>query len=222
MDNQFDLNPGTRQQSRRERQKAETREQLYRAALDVFAERGLSASTVEEITRAAGVAKGTFFNHFRTKEEVFKVFIEIQLTNVARAVEESRSARSDVRTILRNLFHRNAGEFGSSATLTGALLSALFGSDPVREITAQGMANARQKLAAIFASGQAGGKIRSDKNPEAVALSFQQALLGTLSVWAVQRKGKLASWLDVGFDNFWAGIAAPASPAPDGTRKQKG
>ncbi len=200
--------PDAGQPSRRERQKAETREQLYRAARSVFAARGLTASTVEEITKAAGVAKGTFFNYFRTKEEVFKVFIEIQLANVTGAVEEARGARGNARTVLRNLFHRNAGEFGSSATLTGALLSALFGSEPVREITAQGMANARRKLAAVVAAGQERGEIRTDRKPGAVALAFQQALFGTLSVWAVQRKGKLASWLDASFDNFWAGIAA--------------
>jgi AcrR family transcriptional regulator len=208
MNADFSSAPGTEQPSRRERQKTETREQLYRAALRVFAERGLSAPTVEEITKAAGVAKGTFFNYFRTKEEVFKVFIEVQLANVAAAVEEAGSARSNARTILLGLFHRNAGEFGNSATLTGALLSALFGSEPVREIMAQGMVNGRQKLAVIVAAGQERGEIRTDRKPEAVALAFQQALFGTLSVWAVQQKGKLSSWLDASFENFWAGIAA--------------
>jgi len=202
------LTSGAGQPSRRERQKVETREHLYRVALRVFAKRGLTASTVEEITKTAGVAKGTFFNHFRTKEEVFKVFIEIQLANIASAVEEARNARGDARTVLRALFHRNAGEFGKSAILTGALLSALFGSEPVREITAQGMVNGRQQLAAIVASGQERGEIRSDRKPEAVALAFQQALFGTLSVWAVQRKGRLSSWLDACFENFWASIAA--------------
>jgi AcrR family transcriptional regulator len=200
--------PGAGRLSRRDKQKAETREHLYRVALSVFAKRGLSASTVEEITKTAGVAKGTFFNHFRTKEEVFRVFIEIQLANVAAAGEEARSARSDARTVLRALFHRNAGEFGNSATLIGALLSALFGSEPVREIMAQGMANGRQKLAAIVTSGQERGEIRTDRKPEGVALAFQQALFGTLSVWAVQRKGKLTSRLEASFENFWAGIAA--------------
>jgi len=202
------LTPGARKPSRREQQKAETREHLYHVALSVFAKRGLIASTVEEITKTAGVAKGTFFNHFGTKEEVFKVFIENQLANVAAAVEEARSARSHARTVLRDLFHRNAGGFGKSAILTGALLSALFSSEPVREITSQGMVNGRKKLSAIVASGQERGEIRSDRKPEAVALAFQQALFGTLSVWAVQRKGRLSSWLDVCFENFWASIAA--------------
>ncbi len=198
---------GTGEPSRHERQKAETRERLYRAARSVFAEHGLSASTVEEITKTAGVAKGTFFNYFRTKEEVFTVFIELQQANIAAAVEEARSARSNAKAVLRSLFHRNAGEFGRSATLTGALLSALFASEAVREITARGMASGRQKLEAIVASGQERGEIRTDRKPEAVALAFQQALFGMLTVWAVQRQGKLASWLDASFENFWAGIS---------------
>lgn len=55
-------------ESRRERKKTETRQGLLRAALDLFREKGYSATTVEEITARADVAKGTFFNYFPSKE----------------------------------------------------------------------------------------------------------------------------------------------------------
>ncbi len=49
----------------------ERRADLLRAAQAVFAQKGYHAATVDDITRAAGVAKGTFYLYFREKREVF-------------------------------------------------------------------------------------------------------------------------------------------------------
>jgi AcrR family transcriptional regulator len=194
-------------ESRRERQKAETRRSLYRAALRLFAKRGLAATTVEDITKAAGVAKGTFFFHFPAKEEVFTVFIESQLANVAKAAQDAPNAPSSTKELLRRLFYRNAQEFGRNATLTRALLSSVFLNEAARQIMSQGMTSGRQGLARIIVLGQKRGDIRAECNPERVALAFQQALLGTVLVWAVQTKGKLSSRLDASFNEFWSGVA---------------
>lgn len=193
--------------SRRERQKAETRECLYRAALKLFAERGLAATTVEDITKAAGVAKGTFFNHFRAKEEVFSVFIEIQVAKVASAVQNARQARDSTKAVLHQLFRRLAEEFGRDATLTRALLSSIFLNETAREVMAQGMARARQALTKVIAPGQERGDIRTDRKADAIALAFQRAMLGTVVVWAVRAEGRLSSRLDVSFGDFWAAVA---------------
>ena len=56
--------------SRRERKKDETRERLLSAAWTLYRDKGFEATTVEEITNAADVAKGTFFNYFSSKEEM--------------------------------------------------------------------------------------------------------------------------------------------------------
>jgi AcrR family transcriptional regulator len=197
-------------QSRHERQKAETKERLYRAALSLFAERGLAATTVEDITQAAGVAKGTFFNYFRTKEQVFSVLIETQLGNVLAAAAEAPQAGPSTKAILHRLFLRNAEEFGRGAILTRALFSSIFLNEAAREITAHGMSEGRRGLAKIIALGQQRGEMRADRKPDSIAFAFQQALFGTAVVWAIQGGGKLATRLDASFENFWAGVAAEA------------
>ncbi|HEX6960023.1 MAG TPA: helix-turn-helix domain-containing protein [Ferrovibrio sp.] len=49
-----------------------TRQQLLLAAAKVFAERGFDAAAIQEITAAAGVANGTFYNYFPTKEAILE------------------------------------------------------------------------------------------------------------------------------------------------------
>lgn len=50
-------------------QRLKMRRQLAAAAMELFATRGYQATTVDDIAAAAGVARRTFFRHFRSKEE---------------------------------------------------------------------------------------------------------------------------------------------------------
>lgn len=50
-------------------QRLKMRRQLAAAAMELFATRGYAATTVDDIAAAAGVARRTFFRHFRSKEE---------------------------------------------------------------------------------------------------------------------------------------------------------
>src|SRR5947199_9047713 len=56
--------------NRRTRRSAEIREKLFQSALSLIMRRGLQQTTVSDITEAADVGKGTFFNYFPTKEHV--------------------------------------------------------------------------------------------------------------------------------------------------------
>lgn len=55
----------------KERRLERTRELLVDAAEDVFARRGFTAATLDDIAAAAGYTRGAFYVHFKTKEDVF-------------------------------------------------------------------------------------------------------------------------------------------------------
>ncbi|MEQ8267098.1 MAG: TetR/AcrR family transcriptional regulator [Parvibaculum sp.] len=62
--------------SRGERRKRETREKLLGAAFRLMAERGADAVTINEITEAADVGFGSFYNHFASREEIYGALID--------------------------------------------------------------------------------------------------------------------------------------------------
>lgn len=63
-------------QGRRERNKLRVRNRIYGAAVELFTRQGYDQTTVDEITEAADVARGTFFNHFQRKEDLIAEWSE--------------------------------------------------------------------------------------------------------------------------------------------------
>src|ERR1035441_7154742 len=97
---------------RRERRAAETRLRLFRCALQLIAERGFPNVTVEDITEAADVGKGTFFNYFATKDHVLGVMPEIQLGKVREAASLASQGKQTIHTVVHRLMLRAAPHLG--------------------------------------------------------------------------------------------------------------
>jgi AcrR family transcriptional regulator len=116
--------------NRRERRRAETRERLFRAALDLFARRGFLETTVEDITEAADVGKGTFFNYFLTKEHVLATFGAQRLAAIEHGLERAR--KGPVLPVLRGLATDLAGQANESPALLRAIYAAHASCAPVR------------------------------------------------------------------------------------------
>ncbi|NWG54611.1 MAG: TetR/AcrR family transcriptional regulator [Hydrogenophilaceae bacterium] len=80
------------QDGKRERAKAANRDAILKAAKRVFAEIGYETATVRDIIRGTELASGTFYNYFRSKEEVFEALAEDgarRFRPVLRAARES-------------------------------------------------------------------------------------------------------------------------------------
>ena len=86
------VRPGAQPVSQRERQRLETREQLYELAIAEFRRTGTVRARVRDIVEAAGVVPGTFYFHFPTKDHV--VF-ELWLRNAQRLVDRLASELAD-------------------------------------------------------------------------------------------------------------------------------
>ncbi|MFJ8140857.1 TetR/AcrR family transcriptional regulator [Streptomyces sp. NPDC096013] len=76
------------------------RERLVRAAVELFAEQGYEATTVNEIAeRAGGLTKTTFFRHFTDKREVLFAGQEIHNRITAEAIAEAPESATPLETV---------------------------------------------------------------------------------------------------------------------------
>jgi AcrR family transcriptional regulator len=192
---------------RRERRAAETRLRLFRCALRLFAERGFPNVTVEDITEAADVGKGTFFNYFESKDHVLSVMAEIQLGKVREALRLAEAGKQTIYSVLHRLFLRVAEEPGRSPDLARALITSFLASEGVRGLIEHNMSEGRKMVAQVVAAGQKRGEIGSHLKKEKVALQLQQAFLGTLLLWSLQGEPALETWIEESFQHFWRAIA---------------
>jgi AcrR family transcriptional regulator len=95
--------PATGTADRRARRSAAIRQSLFLAALDLFAVKGFAETTVEDITEAADVGKGTFFNYFPSKEHLLVAFSDMQIGKLQAAVDSVSESREPMPAFLRSL-----------------------------------------------------------------------------------------------------------------------
>lgn len=186
--NTFPTSPRT---GRRERRRNETRNRLYKAALQLFAERGFLETTVEDITEAADVGKGTFFNYFPTKEHILAEFGGERTAAVERALERARLTKGSVLAVLRELATNAAGQSKESPALLRSIYSAHASCTAVRKELQKRANVTRNMLAEIFSIAQKRGEIRRDVAPADLARLVQIVFMGVTMSWAINPNASL-------------------------------
>jgi len=77
----------------RSERKAELKQRIVDVALKLFQQKGFDATTTKAIARQAGIAEGTVFNYFRTKEEIALYFFDQEVDHAIDAVRNDRRLR---------------------------------------------------------------------------------------------------------------------------------
>jgi AcrR family transcriptional regulator len=83
------------------------REQILKAAIKVFAEKGFRAAKMQEVANAAGIANGTVYNYFKSKDEVLLALLEYLNETDERATQFKQLQETDLETVfLTQMKHR--------------------------------------------------------------------------------------------------------------------
>jgi AcrR family transcriptional regulator len=192
---------------RRQRRSAEIRERLFRAALKCFGEQGFAETTVEDITNAADVGKGTFFNYFPSKEHILLAFGEMQLAKLEAAIESARRTNEPLPHFLRSLGSRMTQEPTRNPAIIRAILQAYLSTTPVRDAMIELQKRVHALHTQVIQLGQERGEIRSDLPAAEVAYVFRQTIFGTLLIWCLYGDATLHARIEAAFDVLWSGLA---------------
>jgi len=207
--------------SRRVRRSAELRERLFRAALTLFGKKGYAETTVEDITEAADVGKGTFFNYFPTKEHILMAFGEMQLGKLEAIVRDAKQSDLPMQDVLRILVLRMTEEPIRNPAIVRALLQANLSSVRVRGAMLRIHDRNRTLLGQLIRHGQERSEIRTDLPPEQIAQVWRQTIFGTLLFWSLAGDASLTERIEQSLNILWTGIAS-RPPANGAKRRKKG
>jgi TetR/AcrR family fatty acid metabolism transcriptional regulator len=120
---------------------ADKREAILRAATQVFARNGYFNSKVADIAREAGVADGTVYLYFKSKEEILHSIFD---RSMGEAIAEGRrqlEAITDAREKLRRIAHLHLERLGADRDLAVVFQVELRGSTKfMEEFSAAGFA----------------------------------------------------------------------------------
>ncbi len=89
---------------KREQTKANNRRAIIEAGRYVFAELGYGETTVRDIIRKTGLASGTFYNYFKSKEEVFQAIMDENALRVRPRLRSERIRAQNFEEWVRSMF----------------------------------------------------------------------------------------------------------------------
>ena len=187
------------------------REAILRAATSVFAHNGYFNSKVADIARAAGVADGTVYLYFKSKEEILHSIFDRSVDEALGAARKQIESVADPKEKLRQIALLHLEKLGADRDLAVVFQVELRGSTKfMQEFSAAGFAEYLALIRATFEEGQRAGIFRADLNAKVVAKVLFGALDEMATNWILsKRRYKLAPMADQVLDIFLNGVKAP-------------
>lgn len=200
--------------NRRDDQRRETKLRLVAAAIELVGEVGWKRTTVEQIAERAGVAKGTFFVHFKTKEAIVTTLVQLQI-GAATAARDAVAARGG--SVVERL-HEATLTLGTQAAanieLSRAVLIASLESREVGSANDAVFGRLFSRMIDDAREGIANGELHGP-DPETVASLLMASYLGaTFHCTSSPHAKPLAEVLRPLVDATLAALATAGTPRP--------
>jgi TetR/AcrR family transcriptional regulator, transcriptional repressor for nem operon len=150
------------------------KEQIIAAAVETLHRRGFNGTSVQDITDAAKVPKGSFYNHFASKEELAVEALDRYwqwVLSGLRPLSDAKTPPVDrLKTYFRNLGERGRAYGYRTGCMIGNMSTEMAGeSDMVRERLAIVLAAWSRAIESCVREAQAEGAMRRDLDSRAIA-----------------------------------------------------
>ncbi len=168
------------------RASGDKRERILRAAVKVFARKGFYASRVSEIARAAGVADGTIYLYFKSKDELLTSLFEDRIVRLIALLREECARLDTGPGRLRRLVELQLGLLEGERDLAEVITVNLRQSTRLlKQYATRRFTEYLELMAAVVSDAQRAGEFRSDVSPRIVARAIFGALDGIALTWAL-------------------------------------
>ncbi|MGH3560288.1 MAG: TetR/AcrR family transcriptional regulator [Mycobacterium sp.] len=186
--------PGSTVTGVREAQRLQTRARVFDAAVAEIGRSGLAGADVAAIASAAGVARGTFYFHFPTKEHVLAELERAEEVKIVARLDTTTTEPGDLMSMLRLLVRQVlAAERRLGPVVFRDMLGLHFSAtveDDLREHPVVGF------VIAAISQAQAAGRVTRDADPAELGVIFFTGLFALLATGVAAASRARAALLD--------------------------
>jgi AcrR family transcriptional regulator len=180
------------------------RNAILDAATRLFAERGLTAAPTSEISKLAGVAEGTLFTYFKTKDDLINaLYREIKL-ELADAMMSDFPRKQNLRTRLRHVWDRYVN-WGIANPKQRKVLAQLQVSEALTKESKDAGSAPFVEFQIMIRDAIEQRVFRNDVPVELISKSLAALVEAAIDL-TVANRSKAKHYRDSGFQMFWAGI----------------
>jgi AcrR family transcriptional regulator len=173
--------------SRRERKKAETRDRIVSAAIQIFSERSVEDATVDEIASVADVGKGTIYNYFESKEEIVVAFLLTIEQKVQKRIHVYASAPGPLQDLLASFLQFQLKLKTPHHQFVRVFFSHMFARGSSSSIWMRQLQSAIDPpLEYLFSTLQERGLVRLDISRQDLIQLFKMLHVGLMTVWVME------------------------------------
>lgn len=169
--------------TRRERNKYETRQRLLSAARTLFAEKGVTGTTIDDIAEMADVSRATFFNYFQTKDSLVSALHDGHMQKLAVLIdgllEQDLTTAQRVRLVFEDVTDATRRFRIYLRGVTGELERDLASNQISHERTEQ----FNEQILRVLEPGIAAGEVRTDFPTEFLAQTVAAVYISSFRYW---------------------------------------
>ena len=156
-----------------------TKRKIFETSMKLFAEKGYDATSIEEITATVGVAKGTLYYHFSSKEEIFNFLIEEGVKLLQNSIDIKTAKLDNYIDKIKSVILIQIKIVSKYEDFITILLSQFYGKEARNQMCQKYVYEYIDKIEKIVDDGMKAGQIKKG-NPKVIASEIYALIASTL------------------------------------------
>ena len=156
-----------------------TKRKIFETSMKLFAEKGYDATSIEEITATVGVAKGTLYYHFSSKEEIFNFLIEEGIKLLQNSIDIKTEKLDNYIDKIKAIVLIEIKIVNKYEDFITILLSQFYGKEARNKMCQKNVFEYIDKIEKIVEEGMNKGQIKKG-NPKVIASEIYALIASTL------------------------------------------